>query len=463
MKKKFWIVGIVVVVLILIAVFVLNSISNSKSTLASAFQTSVVERGDLTAIVGATGTVHANQTAALTWQTSGRVGDILVGLGDSVIQGQILAELAQDSLSQSIILAEADLISARRSLENLKLDGVARAQAQVAFAQAQKALEDAQNKRESKDYNRASQDNIDAARANYLLAQDAVDSAEGFFNQFRDLPEDNPTRAVALSQMAAARQKRDTALANLNWLLGKPDELEVSQADANLALAQANLDAAQREWDRLKDGPDPEDIAAAEARVTALEATLATSHVQSPFTGTVTDVQVKAGDLVNPGTSAFRLDDLSRLLVDVNVPEVDINRVKTGQITRLIFDAIQEREYTGKVIEVSRVGTTTANGVDFMVTIEMIDADDNVRPGMTAAVNIVVNQVNGVLLVPNRAVRNKDGETVVYVLRNDVLEAVSVQIGASSDTYTEIVSGDLLEGDILVLNPPTNGLMSMSR
>jgi len=77
-----------------------------------------------------------------------------------------------------------------------------------------------------------------------------------------------------------------------------------------------------------------------------------------------------------------------------------------------------------------------------------------VRPGMTAAVNIVVEQIEDVLLVPNRAVRVRDGERIVYVLRGGQLEVVPVVLGASSDTDSQVLESDLRVGDLIVLNPP---------
>ena len=142
------------------------------------------------------------------------------------------------------------------------------------------------------------------------------------------------------------------------------------------------------------------------------------------------------------------------MLVDVRVSEVDINRIKLDQEASVSFDAILSKVYQGIVTEVDRVGTSTQGVVDFIVTIELSDADENVKPGMTAAVNIVVNQLNDVLLVPNRAVRVKDGERVVYILQDNQPTAVVIRLGASSDTMSEILDSDLQIGDQIILNPP---------
>jgi HlyD family secretion protein len=225
--------------------------------------------------------------------------------------------------------------------------------------------------------------------------------------------------------------------------------------------AQAMLADSQREYERLKDGPHPDDVAGAEARVAAAQAVLDLAKVIAPFDGTVTDVTNQVGDRVSIGTPAFRLDDLSQLLVDVQVSEVDIDRIQPGQDVNLTFDAILGKEFNGVVKEVSPVGTNAQGIVEFIVVVELIDSDQDIKPGMTAAVNIVADQLDDVVLVPNRAVRVSDGQRVVYVLRDGELEPVEISLGASSDTYSEVSDGELRLGDTVVLNPPqsfdTNG------
>ena len=77
---------------------------------------------------------------------------------------------------------------------------------------------------------------------------------------------------------------------------------------------------------------------------------------------------------------------------------------------------------------------------------------------MTAAVNIVVDQLQDVLLVPNRAVRVLEGKRVVYVLKDGSLQPVEITLGASSDTVSEVLEGELKEGDLIVLNPPLSSI-----
>jgi HlyD family secretion protein len=453
-QKKVWI-PLLVVLIVAAVVVVLPRWNKSQTAANSQYQTSPLSRGSLTATVGATGTVRAKQTATLNWQTSGTVESILVKVGDNVAKDGRLAILSQTSLSQQIILAQADLVTAKRNLDNLEKSNLSTSQAEQTLAVAQKNLDDAKDKKDSKKFTKADKSVIDAAYANYILAKEEIEAVQDDYDGTRWKADDDPVRAAATAKYTAALKKRDTALANYNYAKSYPDVLEQAEIDSNLALAESKVSDAQREYDRLKAGADPEDIAAAKARVAAIEATLKSAYLDAPFSGTVTDVNAKVGDQVSVTSQGFRVDDLSHLYADIDVTEVDINRIKAGQDATLTFDAITGKTYNGIVTEAGAVGTAVQGVVNFTVTVEITDADENVKPGMTSAVNIVVNQMDNILLVPNRAVRLKEGDRVVYVLKNGTPTPIKITIGASSDTSSEFVSGDLKEGDLIVLNPPT--------
>ncbi len=412
-----------------------------------------VKRGNLIATVGATGQVRSNQSALLLWQTSGSVETVKAQTGDQVSANQTLASLAQTSLAQNVILAQADLINAQKALDNLYDTNLATAQAKQNVANAQKALEDAQKRSDSID-TRASQGDIDAARSNAILAKNQLDRAYDQYKPYENKAEDNVIRASLLSKYAAAQQKYDGAVQRLNNLLGTSSDTTVAIIKANLDLAQAQLTEAKKQVDKLKNGPEAGDITVAKTRIAAAQAALNLQYLVAPFAGTITEVKVKSGDQISPGAVAFRMDDLSRLLVDVEVSEVDINRVRINQEATLSFDAIPGNEYKGVVVEIDTVGTQVQGVVDFMVTIELSNADDNVRPGMTAAASFIVEQINDILLVPNRAVRLKNNQRVIYIVENNVLVEKPIKLGASSDSISQLLEGELKEGDQIVLNPP---------
>ncbi|MEJ2607539.1 MAG: hypothetical protein P8Z41_12795, partial [Anaerolineales bacterium] len=290
MKRRY--IAIAVVVVIIAGFLALRSCAQSNQASLGSLQTEKLTRGSLTASVGATGTVRANQSAVLTFQSSGIVDGVEVELGDKVKHGDVLSEIQQTSLPAAVILAQADYVAAQRALEDLLESSQTQAAAQLALAQAQDALENAEYLRTVRQEGyRASSDTLAAARANLVLAQQDVDRAQAAYDRVENRPNDDPGRALALSNLIAARKKRDSIQRELNWYTGHPSETEQALLDADVAVAEAQVADAMREWERVKDGPNPDDIAAAKARLAAAEATLKTARIEAPFSGTITSVQ----------------------------------------------------------------------------------------------------------------------------------------------------------------------------
>ena len=643
---------LLIIILILLVLGVIGFVGykviqdrRQKSAISS-LETVSAARGSLISTVGATGTVRADQSALLTWKTSGNVDQVRVKAGDAVSAGQTLASLSPASLPQNIILAQSDLIAALDAVNQLTNPDPATitaaeqalAAAYAGFQQAHNDLTNAiitnQNANTMARYNAwlTSKADLDAARNSLplanasidvqyyyqvvrsthqlhdeliaaqasasahpqdtLLAQKAADlqiavqSSQSKQDYLRaELPADRVelvnhlsdklsafeeasqsfistvvtdtlSSSVNLAQLQAdLAQKQSTlintqstlkdlinqrqgmngkrcdeetiadyqdkydkalnaynfsghivgsqeyqllqtAAANLTWCTSVWSEEDIAKQDAKIASTQAQVQLLQAQilddqtrisdatssvyglaislnhtWTAYRNAsqqlssavtalyelvrsPNPDDLAAARARLQAAQTTVDSRVLNAPFAGTITEVTIKPGDPVAPGSAAFRLDNLDRLLVDVQVSEVDINRVRVGQPVSLSFDAILNKQYTGVVDQVASVGDILQGVVQFNVTVELTDADAQVKPGMTAAVNITVDQVNDVLLVPNRAVRVVNGQRVVYILKNNQLQMVKVTLGASSDTQSQVLGGDLQVGDQIVLNPP---------
>jgi HlyD family secretion protein len=400
---------VLLIVLIGVSAFLFTRRTNADT--ASQFQTATIQRGNLTATIGATGTVRARQTAVLIWQAAGTVDTVNVKVGDNVPADFVMAYLTKTSLPQSVIMAEADLVDAQKALDELLSSTTPQAESIVALREAQEAYDKAANWRQELN----GKIHIKEIRYKKIFG-----------------------RTVPVLKEYRGYASKET----------------IAKADEDLAVAKAKLDDAQREFDRLKNGADAVDIAAAQARVDAAQATLNLARVITPFAGTVTEAYPLPGDQVAAGATAFRMDNLSSLLVDVEVSEVDINSVSNGQPVTLSFDAILGKEYHGEVVEVAQTGTVVQGVVNFKVTVELTDADQDVKPGMTAGVNIVVNEMQDVVLVPNRAVRLVDGERVVYLLVDGQSVMTDISLGASSDTVSVVAGGDVEEGDTVILNPP---------
>ena len=410
LKSRTLLIILVAVVLGTAAYFTLRN--RNAAAAESQYQTATIERGSLTATIGATGTVRAKQSAVLIWQAAGTVEDNNVGVGDLVKTDDVLASLQKSSLPQSVILAEADLATAQKELDELLTSNTAEAEAVITLRDAQEAFTKADN------WNK--QVHNGKIHMEHIVWKDFGTRQIPVLKQFR----------------------------------GYADEGTKKKAEEDLALAQAKLDDAQRKYDQLKNGNTAE-IIAAQARVDAAQATLNLARVVAPFDATVTESDPLPGDQVSAGATAFRLDDLTSLYVDVDVSEVDINSVQVDQPVTLTFDAILGKEYHGEVVEVAQAGIVTNGVVNFKVTVELTDIDSSVRPGMTAAVNIVVEELNDVVLVPNRAVRLVDSERVVYLLVNGQPVKKEIRLGSSSDTMSVVAVGDVKAGDQIILNPPS--------
>ncbi len=430
--KQHYKATLIVALVLVAAAVVLFTRLNVNAQEISVYETEPAALGELTAIVGASGSVRASQSASLVWKTSGTVAQVNYQIRDRVKAGDVLATLDAASLPQSVILAQADLVSAKKALEDLLSSDTDLAQAAINLRQAQEDYDDAKEYRESLN-----------ERVTYEVVK------------------------IVVQQTPLGPRK----VPRITTVKYYPDEDEKAIADEKLALARAKLEDAQRTYDRLKDGPNPDDVAAAQARVNAAQATLDQAKIIAPFDGVITEAEPQVGDIVSAGQSAFRVDDLTRLLLDVEVSEVDINQVAVGQPATVTFDAVPGKTYHGRVSEVGVVGTSTSGAVNFNVTVVITDADEQVRPGMTAAVEIEVIHLTDTLLVPNRAVRVVNGERVVYILRDNQPVAVKIRLGASSDSYSQVFSDDLKVGDLIILNPPAasvqpgpgNGGMRMFR
>jgi len=451
--KKIWWLFVVVVVLVAAGYFTYRARAGTKQSSTSNLQTTTVTRGTVAAFVNASGTSRSKQNAVVAWQANGKVGNVSVNVGDQVQANQVLEALDPGSLSPALISAEQTLINAKKTLSDLQASNLPSAQAQQALVQAQKALSDAQAKRAGLNAHQVgTQADITQAKTSYLEQQNTVATAQRHYDHVAHLPTDSLKKAQGQSTLAAAQQKLSQDVANYNALSAPATTQDIALADAAVTVAQAQLKDAQTQWDKVKNGASADDVNAAQAAVDAAQATLAEQQITSPFTGTVTEISTTVGNLVSPGSNAIRIDDLSGVYVDVQVAEVDLNNIHTGQPVNLSFDAIPNHQYTGQVAEIGMVGTNSQGVVNFPVTVQITNPDEAIRPGMTATVRIVVGQHDNVLTVPNRAIQVSGGQRTVTVLFEGQQIQVPVMVGLTNDTTSEVTSDQLKEGDEVVIN-----------
>ena len=346
--------------------------------------------------VRAEGKVVPAQKAQLASAIGGNVRSLEVSLGDEVEEGQVLVTLVDiDGIKAAVHAAELELLSAQQAYDDLfTYSDINKALARETLVEAQETLDDAQEDREKKDYDRASQETLDIARANLVIAEDAVTKKEIEYDQVDARSADDPIRAEKFAQLAAAKQNRNRMEANLNWLLGLPDELEVARADVDLELAEAQVADAERRWEDMKeDGIDDEELARVEASLNNAQANLEAAQsaldeieIKAPFSGTISKIDINAAEWALPGQPLVVLADLSNLRVETtDLSERDAPKVEIGQPVTVFFEALG-LEVKGIVAEISPLADTLGGDVVYLTRIDLDEIPEGLLAGMSADV-----------------------------------------------------------------------------
>ncbi len=260
--------------------------------------------------------------------------------------------------------------------------------------------------------------------------------------------------------MSLARKNYDWATWNYQWAQNKPLPEDVQIAEANLKVAESKLADAQRNWEKVKDNPDPDDIISAKSTVDALKQQIDLTKITAPIMGTVSDSKQLIGDMVKAGQVALTLVDTSRMFLEISISEVDINKVRIGQEVTFVFDAVPDKSFQGIVSEINTVGVSDQEIIYYTVTCEINNFDYSIKPGMTAAASIQENKAENVVTIPNEAIFQTGSQKSVYIVQNNSLRLIPVELGLISDRFSELRSGELHEGDSIVTNPksiPTPG------
>lgn len=456
-RKKLTI-GIGAGVLVLLVAIVLLISSSTKTTKAVTYSSVKITKGDITQTIDVVGNVAAVPSAVLNWQTTGIVGPVILKVGDQVKEGEVLLSLIDNSVAPSVLSAQNDLLAAQLTLNTLKSGNMQLQTATQALAVAQKAYEKQKAYRDYWIVTHVSPEAIDVARAKYYATKDAFWNAQlayqALYRQKADPQSSTTDSAVstAYDAMKAAELDFNKASRNLNYLIGNGygNNNVVEQVFLEFDVAKATLAEAQATWQAYNDTSPY--IQAAEAKVQSLQNTINSAKIIAPFNGTVTDLLASTGETVSSGTEALQMDDLNNLMISVSVSEVDVNKLAIGQEADITFAAISGKTYKGVIEQVGKAGSSSTGVVEFYATVKVTDADEKVKPGFSANISIVINKVQNVLLIPNLAIiTNTNGKSFVLTSINGTPTTVPVELGAKSDSYTEVKSGDLNEGDTVLI------------
>ena len=284
---------------------------------AGMYRTAQVDRGDVAVVISATGTLRATTTVDVGSQVSGQVLEVLVDFNDRVSRGQEIARLDPAPFQTRLQQAEADLASARASVN-----------------EARATLKNAE---------------ADYARKSDLVARQLV-----------------------------ARSEADLALAARDQARARVVSAEAAVQQRQAAVNNARLD---------------------------VEYTV----IRSPVDGVVLLRDIEPGQTVAASFQTpvlFQIaEDLAQMQIDLSVDEADVGQIREGLGVEFSVDAFPDREFRGEVKQVRLAATATANVITYPVVVQVQNADLSLLPGMTASAEIVVSQREGVLRVPNAALR----------------------------------------------------------
>ena len=403
----------------------------------SAYRLALVDRGDITASVRATGTLNPLTTVLVGSQLSGQVVEIMADYNTPVRQGQVVARLFSEQIRSRRDAARADLAQARaeRDTKSAQIDKAAaalqRSEALAADLAAQKDRARAQLEEAQRNFDRQTE----------LLAR-AVGTQNTLDQTKTQLDIQKAALVSAEAQIASNRA-------------------EAAGLQADMALAKAGLSSAEAV------------ILQREAKLRDVEIDLARTDIRSPVDGVVVKRDIDLGQTVAASLSAPTLftiaQDLREIDIYANIDEADVGRIKPEQSVSFTVNAYPNRSFAGSVRLVRLSAQTVQNVVTYTAVIGVKNEDLALLPGMTANLQILTDERTNVLRVPNAALRfrpplprvehacqlpapsgsieerderNRDTgpEGLVYTLgQNGEPRPIRIQIGITDGSFTEIV------------------------
>jgi len=282
----------------------------------------------------------------------------------------------------------------------------------------------------------------------------------------------------ALFEAQVAQAKSNLISAKANLLKSEASLIDARRTmDRNRELfsknliARSELDTAETNYETAKAQVDvaKSQIAQAEASLRLAQTNLRYTRIVSPVDGIVVSRNVDVGQTVAASFQTPTLftiaQDLTKMQIDTNVDEADIGKIKVGQDVEFRVDAYPDITFKGKVGQVRIAPITVQNVVTYDVVIRVDNPDLKLKPGMTANVSIIVTKKKDVLKIPNSALRfrpQQSGKRLlsqkgagVWIIEKGKLKRVPVTTGISDGNYTEVVKGDLKEGEEVIIEALT--------
>ena len=402
------------------------------------YRTAIVEHGDVSVAISATGNPNAVVTVQVGSQVSGIILALFADFNTKVTKGQLIARIDPAPFQARVDQAQANLDAARAAVANTQ-------------AVVQQALAGIQ----------AAKSALAAAQANVMKAQ-AIDE---------DARVKVDRRVIMVRQGADSKEDLETAETTYKSAVADHDALVAQQhaVEDGVKVAQAQLNVANSL------------LTANQAQVKQFTAALQSTqidldhtNIKAPVDGVVVSRNVDVGQTVAASLAAPTLfliaQDLTKMQVDTNVSEADVGRVRVNQPATFTVDAYPGQAFTGTVTSIRKAPINVQNVITYDAVIGVSNPDLKLFPGMTANVKILVNQRLNVLKVPNAALRYLPAseaapaggskgvrkgaapEKAVWILgANNKQQRVVVTTGESDGTYTEVTKGGLKDGDRVIV------------
>ena len=411
----------------------------SQGSSPEGFLTAPVERGSISTLVKASGTVEAVVSVDVSSQLSGRIAEVFASFNDTVTAGQPIAQIDREIFAARVNEARAALRVARATVQVQK---AALERAKVAVANAQTAEKLAE---EQSAANKARQDEVER---DFLRKVALARTGAG--------TERDVTQMRALRDAGAADLR-----ASLRQIQMKTEAIAIAEAERNMA--EANLENAQ---------------AVVEQRQAALDQAqvdLDRTVLRAPIDGIIIKRDVNPGQTVAVSLEAKTLfniaNDLREMEVHGKIDEADVGQLKVGQTAQFTVDAYPDRTFSGRVVQIRKSPEVVQNVVTYTTIVSAPNPDLLLLPGMTAQLRIVVSDTGGILKIPSQALRFRPTDagsasaqesanrstsstasaTVWLIGDSGRPKPVAVRLGVSDDNSAELLDGAVAEGQQVIV------------
>lgn len=479
-------------ILLIVAVLIIGGVAAARQTqpteptgqAAEVIDRATAERGNLRLTVTATGAVTPRRQVPLMFEASGVVREVMVSAGDTVTTGDALARLDTADLESSLNDALVTL-----SIQQISYDALTSPPREEDLAAAQAALNTALASLNAA-YGSGDPNQAEIARLRSEIArnqlwqaqlQDGIaSSAQGFTPDISGMIPDGvdvPPEVLDQINQGVAGMFPSMSSGGVSDATLQQAEYGIQIADANaaaaanrgadpgsVASANAAVVSAQQQVNRLANGASDFDLQAAEINlnmaqlaVDQAQAALDRATLFAPFDGVIAQNLLVEGETPPGAQPAMLLVDDGELYVDLAVDETDVVKLEIGQPVELKFDALADAAITGMVTRIAVTPTITGQLVTYAVRVTLDATDTPIRIGMSATATIIVDQLDDVLIVPNRFIRidRTTGGAFVTVpdasVRSGYRE-VSVTLGLRNELNSQITAG-LEAGQAIVLVP----------